>query len=209
MKQARSGKQAKPGTPAAPAFNQNALTQQQLDEKLLEALSRGSNSIQEMQTLLAAGADPNAVNKNNADCLTMAVLLKNTAAVYLLLDHQANVHYTGFKGGKTALMWAAHMGEKSIVVRLLDAGADPLLTSDNGKNAMDWADDNNKITVREIIRDFIHDRDQQQKAAVQATEQQSESDAFDTFLKAGLPLDHDVKPMKTIRFSAATRPKPE
>ncbi len=196
-------------TPAAPGFNQNALTPQQLDEKLLDALSRGASSIQDMQALLAAGANPNAVNKNQADCLTMAVLLKHTAAVYLLLDHQADVHYTGFTGGKTALMWAAHMGQKSVVVKLLDFGADPLLTSDNGKNAMDWADDNNKVAVREIIRDFIHDSEQQKKATAIATDRQTEADAFDTFLKAGLPLDHDVKPMKTIRLASATRPKPE
>ena len=196
-------------TPAAPGFNQNALTPQQLDEQLLDALSRGASSIQDLQALLAAGANPNAVNANQADCLTMAVLLKHTAAVYLLLDHQADVHYAGFKGGKTALMWAAHTGQKSVVIKLLDFGADPLLTSDNGKNAMDWADDNNKVAVREIIRDFIHDREAQKKATARAREQQTEAAAFDTLLKAGLPLDHDVKPMKTIRLSAATRRKPK
>lgn len=194
-------------TAPAQSFNTASASQAEKDIALLNACSKG-NTISEIKDLLQQGANPNTIGENGADCLLMAVLSRNENAVIELLAHKANPNYAGFKLGKTALMWAAHMGQRENVIRMLDAGADPLLTAENGMNAADWADDNRKIAVRETIRDFIHDREQAAVAAEKAAAEKAEADAFQATLQKGIPLDHEVTPMKTIRLKRADKLRP-
>lgn len=191
-------------TAPAQSFNTAATPQTEKDIALLKACGKG-NTIAAIKDLLQQGANPNTAGENGADCLIMAVLCRNEAAVTVLLAHKANPDYAGFKGGKTALMWAAHMGQRDNVIRMLDAGADPLLESENGMTAAAWAEDNNKIAVREIILDFIHDRKQAAAAAEKAAIEKAEADAFQATLQQGIPLDHDITPMKTIRLKRADK----
>lgn len=191
-------------TPASQSFNIRSATQAELDKALLAACGK-STPAADIGELLKAGANPNAVDSNQADCLTLAVLLKNDDAVKLLLQYGADPHYTGFKNGKTALMWAAHMGQRENVITLLEAGADPELKSGHGKHAMDWADDNNKTHVRDMIRDFIHDKKIAAERAAQEAAAKAEADAFQAVLARGIPLDHSVKPLKTIRLKTAEK----
>ena len=170
----------------------------------MEACS-GNAPIADIQALLKAGANPDTLNDNNADCLLMAVLMRNDDAVSALLYHGANPDYCGFKGGKTALMWAAHMGQRKNVIALLDAGADPEAKADNGMNAMDWADDNNKKSIKEMIRDFIHDRNAAAEKAQKEAAAKAETDAFHSVLRQGIPLDHEITPLKTIRLKRADK----
>jgi len=194
-------------TTPAQRFNIRSTTRTELDKALMEACGKAT-PVADIKALLKAGANPNAVNDSKADCLTMAVLMRNDDAVALLLQHGANPHYAGFKNGKTALMWAAHMGQRKNVITLLATGADPAAKSGHGKNAMDWADDNNKIAVSEMIRDFVHDKKAVAEKAAKDVATKAETDAFNSVLQQGLPLDHDMKPMKTIRLKRADKPRP-
>lgn len=194
-------------TSPAPGFNIKSATQAELDTALIDACGKNT-PIADIQSLLKAGANPDTVNENKADCLLMAILIRNDDAVQALLQHNANPNYAGFRGGKTSLMWAAHMGQTKSVIALLDAGADPEAKADNGMNAIDWADDNNKKTVKEIIRDFIHDRNAAAEKTAKDAAAKAEADAFNTVLEQGIPLDHAMKPMKTIRLKRADKLRP-
>ena len=191
-------------TKPAQSFNIHSATQAERDAALMDACTQNA-PLADIQALLNGGANPNTINDNKADCLLMAVLMRNDDVVRALLKHNADPHYAGFTGGKTALMWAAHMGQRQNVIALLEAGAHPEAMSDNGMNAMDWADDNNKRAVKEMIRDFIHD---QKAAAVKAATDaaaKAEAAAFDAVLQQGIPLAHDMQPMKKICLKRADK----
>jgi ankyrin repeat protein len=201
-------------TGPAQSFNTSGASQASLDAALIDACEKNT-SLADIQALLKAGANPNTVNKSKADCLIMAVLRRDEMLVKELLQHGADPNYAGFTFGKTALMWAAHMGQRKNVIAMLDAGADPEATAHNGKTAADWADDNNKIAVKEMIRDFIHDKkntaEQAAKdaaAQAQATAAQAETDAFNNVLQQGIPLQKEVRPLKTIRLKRADKLRP-
>lgn len=194
-------------SPAQP-FNINSATQAERDAALSNACERNT-SLADIQALLKAGANPNTVNAGTkADCLIMAVLRRDDALVKELLQYGADPNYAGFTFGKTALMWAAHMGQRQNVVALLDAGANPEATSTDGKTAADWAESNGKIAVKEIIRDFIHDKKAAAEKAAKDAADKAETDAFNSVLRQGLPLDHEMKPMKTIRLKRADKLRP-
>ncbi|HEX2753295.1 MAG TPA: ankyrin repeat domain-containing protein [Alphaproteobacteria bacterium] len=194
-------------TTPAQSFNINSASQADLDKELIGACEKNT-SIADIQALLKAGANPNTLNESKADCLLMAVLRRNDALVKELLQHGADPNYAGFTFGKTALMWAAHMGQRKNVIALLDAGADPEATSHNGKTAADWADDNNKIAVKEMIRDFIHDKKGATEQAVKAAAAKAERDEFNKVLQQGIPLQKALRPMKTIRLKRADMLRP-
>jgi ankyrin repeat protein len=89
-------------------------------------------SLQSMKTLLAAGADPNAVNAFGATALMWSV--SQPAKVKLLLDRKANVNIKA-KNGRTALMIAAWSpGSDRVLDLLLAHGADPKLKAEDGTN---------------------------------------------------------------------------
>ncbi len=194
-------------TTPAQNFNINGASQADLDKALIGACERNT-SISDIQALLKAGANPNTVNESKVDCLIMAVLRRDDALVKELLQQGANPNYAGFTFGKTALMWAAHMGQRKNVIALLDAGADPETKSTDGKTAADWADSNNKIAVKEIIRDFIHDQKGATEQAVKAAAAKAERDEFNKVLQQGIPLQKEVRPLKTIRLKRADKLRP-
>lgn len=131
--------------------------------------------------LLEAGANTEARNQNGATSLMMAVLTKNEEMVDLLVAHKAQLDDTGFKG-MTPLMWAANLGARNIVKKLLDAGANGDIVNAKGKDAAAYADDNNKPHIVKDIQDHMKNR----KAA---------KAAFAAALAAGMPLEKDVTPL--------------
>jgi ankyrin repeat protein len=89
-------------------------------------------SLQSMKTLLAAGADPNAVNAFGATALMWSV--SQPEKVKLLLDRKADVNIRA-KSGRTALMLAAvSPGSDRVVDLLLARGADPKAKAEDGSN---------------------------------------------------------------------------
>ncbi|WP_197076640.1 ankyrin repeat domain-containing protein [Hymenobacter terrenus] len=94
------------------------------------------------ETLLTAGADPNAVVEVvpgfPTTYLITAASNNSLALVQLLLKHKAQVNQAdGFKA--TALMAAVGKGSKAIVELLLASGADAKAKDDEGKDALTLA----------------------------------------------------------------------
>src|SRR5262245_43277151 len=83
-----------------------------------------------IETLLKAGADPNApVLSRGETALMMAARTGKANAVEMLLHHGAKVNATEELRGTTALMWAAEQGHAEIMRLLIDSGADVSIQS--------------------------------------------------------------------------------
>ena len=80
------------------------------------------NKIDEVQTRLSAGDNPNTVDKNGRTALIHAAMLGNTAMAKLLIDHGASVKFRD-RLGNTPLHWAADRGNAELVSLLLAADA--------------------------------------------------------------------------------------
>jgi len=80
------------------------------------------DSVEELKSLLAAGVNVNAVDKNGVTALIMASHQGKTEVVKLLLESGANVDATN-KGGGTSLYGARANGHGDVVQLLEAAGA--------------------------------------------------------------------------------------
>jgi ankyrin repeat protein len=121
------------------------------------AAERGDLGV--VETLLAAGADPNIQDMIAADSLPQilakpgatALVMAETAAITArLLSHGANPNVVGWHG-HTALMQAAKLGRLDQCLVLLRHGADKALRDDNGKTAADVAASNGHKDVAKAI----------------------------------------------------------
>jgi ankyrin repeat protein len=90
--------------------------------------------------LVEAGADVNAVADNppRVRPLHSAVASRQSAIAEMLLDHGAEVDARQ-QAGYTSLHAAALHGDEPLVRLLLDRGADPRLTADDGTDAAGFA----------------------------------------------------------------------
>jgi hypothetical protein len=76
---------------------------------------------------LAAGANPNALDKDGDAPLASAALNSSHEMARILLAAGADVNHRGSRGGWTALAFAALGGDLRMVILLIEAGADPNL----------------------------------------------------------------------------------
>jgi ankyrin repeat protein len=77
-----------------------------------------------IETLVKAGADPNATTTNGTTPLMFAAASGKVDGVNALLDHAANVNATEKAKGETALMFAAAYGRADVIRALASRGAD-------------------------------------------------------------------------------------
>jgi len=94
---------------------------------LLIASRNGNESL--IDTLLAAGADPNSATVNGATALMLAAQAGHVAAVNALLGRGADVNAQEKVKGETALMMAAARGRADVVRALMAKGADAGITT--------------------------------------------------------------------------------
>lgn len=99
---------------------------------LFRAVERGE--VARVARLLAAGTDPNSLNRYGSTPLMVAALGADVAILHALVAAGADVDLQ-CPGGSTALMKAALWGCVDLVVALLRLGADPALTDAEGWNA--------------------------------------------------------------------------
>lgn len=112
------------------------------------------NNATAAETLLAAGANPNAaievVPGFPTTYLITAAANGRLDLVKLLLKHKAQVNQPdGFKG--TALMAAATKGDKAIVELLLASGADVQAKDDDGKDALALAKEGGRQEIVALL----------------------------------------------------------
>jgi uncharacterized protein len=106
-----------------------------------------------VQHLLKAGADPNAVAKNETGftALTGAVAQNHNEVARMLVENGANVNYS-YEGGFTPLIHAAHAGNFDLVKLLLEQGADPNAKNGEGKTPMAYAREKGHDRVIELLK---------------------------------------------------------
>jgi len=116
------------------------------------------NNAPAAETLLAAGANPNALIEVVPGFPTTYLITAATNGsldlVKLLLKHKAQVNQPdGFKA--TALMAAAGKGHKALVELLLASGADAKARDDEGKDALALARENGSKEVVALLEHKI------------------------------------------------------
>jgi ankyrin repeat protein len=116
------------------------------------------NNAAAAETLLSAGANPNAaievVPGFPTTYLITAASNNSLDLVKLLLRHKALVNQPdGFKA--TALMAAAGKGNKAMVELLLASGADVRAKDDDGKDALALARENGSAEVIALLEQKV------------------------------------------------------
>jgi ankyrin repeat protein len=76
-----------------------------------------------MRALVAAGADPNALEADRYDIVTIAAVANDLPTLELALSLGASAKNVTSRYDGTALIAAAHLGHASIVQTLIRAGA--------------------------------------------------------------------------------------
>ncbi len=100
-------------------------------------LMRAKN-VEEVNRLIAAGANVNAADKKGITVLMDAVIKGNSARIDRLIAVGANVN-TAAKDGTTALMFAARSGNSSRIDRLIAVGANVNAAAKDGTTALMFA----------------------------------------------------------------------
>jgi uncharacterized protein len=106
----------------------------------------------QLLTLLKAGADVHATDKNGVTALHHAVRFRSPTAVTTLIEHGANVNQACRRNGSTPLHRAAtqtgapgtagkRQAAGEIIRILLAAGADPTIKNKLGKTPADYVKD--------------------------------------------------------------------
>jgi len=103
---------------------------------LMVASLKGERSM--VETLLAAGAEPNHVNDDEHHALWFACVHGDPELVSLLIAHGANVDNQNVNGA-TCAIYAASTGKLDVLKRVVEAGADLGLETTGGYNALDSA----------------------------------------------------------------------
>ncbi|MDC3418001.1 M48 family metallopeptidase [Aquibacillus salsiterrae] len=103
---------------------------------LMEAAMNGDTK--KVESLLAAGADPNQLTNYGESALSIAIDYENTELVPLLLENGADPNLID-QYGLTPLYSAVVMDNLSSAKLLLDAGANPMIVDEEGMTAIDYA----------------------------------------------------------------------
>lgn len=111
-----------------------------------------------VETLLELGAMPSVRQKTSETALHLAVLCKSKFAdpvpvIELLAKHKYILDYRDALG-HTALMMAAGLNRGKVVDALLELGANPFLTDDNGLSAQDWATNGGATEIHDKLADM-------------------------------------------------------
>jgi uncharacterized protein len=119
---------------------------------LIEA--SGTGNLEEVNRLLAQGADVNAAGNLVGDTALMRASQEGRIlVVQRLLEAGADVN-AARKDGNTALMLASLMGHTVIVSMLLKSGANPNARTSRfmGKTALTYATDNDRKAVIQVLK---------------------------------------------------------
>ena len=115
---------------------------------------------------LAAGANVNAANPHLVTPLLEAAGCERLEMARYLIDHGAEVDYTGMREG-SPLMLAAYMGQLDFLQLFLKSGADPNLALPNGgETALHMAAANGRTAAARMLLDAGADPNRRVKSGV-------------------------------------------
>lgn len=111
---------------------------------LMVAIEESSKEI--INLLLNNAANANAERNDGKTPLLIAINSKDNADIMkLLVEHGANINHQSSIPGRpknmTVLMLAVYLGFTNLIPKLLALGANPLLKNNDGKTALDFAQD--------------------------------------------------------------------
>lgn len=124
------------------------MTVSEKDAALLRAVMAGN--AQEVEKLVAEGADASVKDKNGLTALMWAVGNSDLPITLILLAAGTGVNARS-EMGRTALMYVAKLGHTRIVEALLDAGADLVVKDENGLTARDLAERHGQAAVVQLL----------------------------------------------------------
>jgi cytohesin len=115
---------------------------------------------------LAGGADVNAANPHHVTPLLEAAGCEHLEMARYLIDHGAEIDYTGMREG-SPLMLAAYMGQIEFLRLFLELGADPNLALPNGgETALHMAAATGRTMVARMLLDAGADPNRHVKSDV-------------------------------------------
>jgi ankyrin repeat protein len=114
------------------------------------ALAGQNEKWKSFQELLAAGADPNAVDHHELTPLFWAA--QDEKAVKALIAAGADVNYQTARQRVTPLMRACKVDRLESAKAMLDAGADPLAKDVGGQTALDRAKEHSNQNLAKLMR---------------------------------------------------------
>lgn len=121
---------------------------------LLQAIGRARN-LEVIETLLSAGANPNAQSPQGWTILMEAARESTDPELFsLLVSYDANINARHEEFNITPLIVAARFNRNPRVIeRMLDLGADPEVEDNRGMRAKDYAEENEELDADALFID--------------------------------------------------------
>ena len=116
---------------------------------LMKAAIQGHREV--VERLLAAGAEVDAQDSGGYTALMLAASNNHIPVVEVILAHGARIDHQEQTKGWTALIWAANRGHRGTLAVLLAQGADPSIRDFGGRNAADWAAEQNHPDLAALL----------------------------------------------------------
>ncbi|XP_065345586.1 uncharacterized protein LOC135943106 [Cloeon dipterum] len=120
------------------------------------ALKTGDERV--LQWIVTKNIDIDASNDEGETVLILACQRKKWTSVDMLLAKNPDVNRRD-KRGRTPLFYAGNAGNREVVLKLLDHGANPALTDDEGRNVLHHASMGLVLILHERNQDLIHKMD--------------------------------------------------
>lgn len=124
-------------------------SEEAIPQKFFVAAEKGK--LEYLKEGVSKGYDVNAMDKFGTPAIIYATIGNKIPVVEYLIEQKANVNIVQEKTGVTALGLACKNGEYEIVEMLLAAGANPNVKDLSGKDALQWATDNQYLGIVDLI----------------------------------------------------------
>jgi len=170
---------------------------------LILAAQEGHSDVCEL--LLKAGANPFATSESSMNAMHTAAVAGKVKIVQMLVVHKQLID-SKTKNSRTPLMLAAQEGHRDVCEALLKAGAGPLVTDEDGVNAMHIAatyEQTNIIQLLATDKQLIDSKNKKGHTPLMLVTMQGNLELCELLLKAGAnPSVTDKKGANAMHWAA-------